>query len=351
MNTVTVNTKQKTYPVHIGPGLLAQLTALPGVPRPKAAMLVTDGNVDKLYARLVMSTLADGGIRAEKFVFPAGEASKSLNTYAQLLEALAAAKLTRADAVFALGGGVTGDLAGFAAATYLRGVSFVQIPTTLLAMVDSSVGGKTGVNLSAGKNLTGAFWQPDAVICDTDTLITLPAERISDGLAEMLKHAMIADVNLFESLLLVGPGELEDIAALIPRNVEIKAGVVGGDEREKGNRALLNFGHTLGHAIEKRSGYTITHGRAVALGMQAVTRAAERNGLCGPCAESLLAALEKHRLPTRCPYPLDELLPYILSDKKRAADDINLVIPRRIGECTLHKIPINALGKFLEHCL
>ncbi|MDR1410245.1 MAG: 3-dehydroquinate synthase [Oscillospiraceae bacterium] len=349
MQTVAVNTQNKSYPVHIGAGLLAQLTTLPGVPTPKTAMLVSDSNVDVLYAGRVMQSLTTAGIRAVKFVFPAGEERKNLGVYGQLLEAMAKARLTRADNIFALGGGVVGDLAGFAAATYLRGIRFVQIPTTLLAAVDSSVGGKTGVNLGAGKNLAGAFWQPDAVICDTDALATLPPKRIADGLAEMLKHGMIADAALFDSL--CRADTLGAIAALIPRNVEIKAVVVGEDECERGNRALLNFGHTIAHAIEKHSDYVITHGHAVALGMLAVTRAAERQGLCAPCANILEAALTKHNLPTACPYTVDELLPYVLSDKKRGADEITLVIPQRIGECVLHKMPLDVLPQFFEGCL
>ncbi|MDR3345526.1 MAG: 3-dehydroquinate synthase [Oscillospiraceae bacterium] len=349
MQTVTVATPGKTYPVHIGTDLLARLCELPGVPITKAAMLVTDSNVDVLYAEQVLQTLNDAGIRAKKFVFTAGEGSKNLSVLGELLEALAAAQLTRVDAVFALGGGVTGDLAGFAAASYLRGVRFVQLPTTLLAAVDSSVGGKTGVNLGAGKNLAGAFWQPEAVVCDTATTATLPAERLADGLAEMLKHGMIADAELFAAL--CRAKTLAEIAALIPRNVEIKAAVVGEDERESGKRALLNFGHTIAHAIETRSEYAITHGHAVALGMLAVTRAAERHGLCEPCADILQNALKNHKLPTLCPYPPEELLPHLLSDKKRGADGITLVIPKRVGECVLHKMPLADLPRFFGACL
>ncbi|MDR0883829.1 MAG: 3-dehydroquinate synthase [Oscillospiraceae bacterium] len=360
MQTITVRTPTKIYPVHIGAGLLGHLMDLPGVPYPKAVMLVTDSHVQTLYAQRVTEVLTEAGIVVRTFAFPAGEESKNLAVYGQLLEALAAAGLTRQDVIVALGGGVTGDLAGYAAATYLRGIRFVQLPTTLLAAVDSSVGGKTGVNLGVGKNLVGAFWQPEVVICDTDTLHTLPAPRIADGLAEMLKHGMIAHSELFAQILdttLQLPsfpeGETplptsacDAIAALIARNVEIKAAVVGADEREHGTRALLNFGHTVGHAIEKRSDYALTHGHAVALGMLAVTRAAQRHDLCGNITPLLEHALTASGLPTVCPYPIAELLPIMCSDKKRAMDGITLVLPRRIGQCYLQKFPLDGLGEF-----
>ncbi|MDR1805279.1 MAG: 3-dehydroquinate synthase [Clostridium sp.] len=349
MVTVSVNTGTGSYPVHIGNELLSRLTELPGVPLPKTAMLVTDSNVAGLYAASVEQTLTAAGVRVERFVFPAGEGSKSLEVYGKLLNALAAARLSRRDAIFALGGGVTGDLAGFAAATYLRGVAFVQLPTSLLAAVDSSVGGKTGVNLEAGKNLAGAFWQPSAVVCDTQTLASLPAERLADGIAEMLKHGVLADAELFDRL--CEADSLEKIAALIPRNVEIKAAVVREDEREAGKRATLNLGHTLAHAIEKRSEYTITHGHAVALGLLAVTRAAEKKGLCAACSERIKAALISHGLPSVCPYPLEELLPFVAADKKRAADEITLVLPLAIGSCKLEKVPLSSLAELYEGCL
>ncbi|MCL2022906.1 MAG: 3-dehydroquinate synthase [Oscillospiraceae bacterium] len=347
MQTITIKTPSKTYPVHIGMGIFSRLSEF--VPHVRRGMLVTDSNVDRLYGDEVLTQLRAAGIDCAKFVFPAGENSKNIGVYSQLLDALATAQITRADALFALGGGVTGDLAGFAAASFLRGISFVQIPTTLLAMVDSSVGGKTGVNLSTGKNLAGAFWQPEAVICDTDTLKSLPGERLADGLSEMLKHGMIADNTMFHEL--CQTETLAQIAALIPRNVEIKAEIVASDEREQGKRALLNFGHTLAHAIEKRSGYTITHGHAVGLGMLAVTRAAESRNLCQPCCAILEKALKRHNLPVILPYPMDELMPYVLSDKKRASDFITLVLPKKIGECVLHKMPISEITAFFEGSL
>ena len=243
------------------------------------------------------------------------------------------------DCVAALGGGVTGDMAGFAAAVYLRGIRYVQLPTTLLAAVDSSVGGKTAVDLTAGKNLAGAFCQPAAVICDTDCLKTLPPDVFADGAAEAVKTGVLSDEALFalfeDGTLTADPGEV------IARCVAYKAGVVERDEKEQGERKLLNLGHTVGHAIEKCSGYVIPHGHAVAAGLAVIARAAEALGWTEESlAARITACLSKNGLPTGTDYSAEALAEAALSDKKRAGGDITLVVPRKIGHCELRKVPV-----------
>jgi 3-dehydroquinate synthase len=274
------------------------------------------------------------------FIFPHGEHSKSIETLASLLSFLAEHKVARNDTIAALGGGVTGDLTGFAAACYMRGIKFVQIPTTLLAMVDSSVGGKTGINLPAGKNLAGAFYQPQAVLCDISTLDTLSDETFRDGCAEIIKYGVLADRNLFNTPI------RENLEYVIARCVEIKRDIVNEDEFEAGRRKLLNLGHTVGHAIEKLSGYTVTHGHAVAAGMAIVSRASG----C-PDAPEIITMLERYRLPINTAYNAQELARACLSDKKRAGDCITMIFPERIGQCVLKNIPVNELEPLIQRGL
>ena len=299
MQTVTVNASS-TYPVHIGGGLLDKAGELIAeVTKSRTCAVITDSTVEKLYAARVCRSLQDAGFRVCRQAFPAGERSKNITTYSGMLEFLAESKLTRSDLVVTLGGGVVGDMGGFAAATYQRGIDFVQMPTTFLAAADSSVGGKTAVNLAAGKNLAGAFHQPKMVICDTDTFKSLPADTFADGMAETLKHGLIADEGFFSALMDGG----RSVDEMVRRNVEIKASVVNADEFERGRRKLLNFGHTLGHAIEKNSGFTITHGHAVAIGMVLAARAGEKMGFSpAGTLEAVAAANRKYNLPTECPY-------------------------------------------------
>jgi 3-dehydroquinate synthase len=247
--------------------------------------------------------------------------------------------------VFALGGGVVGDLAGLAAALYLRGIKLVQIPTTLLAAVDSSVGGKTAVDLDAGKNLAGAFYQPDLVICDTDTLSTLPKSEFSNGMAEVIKYAAIRDKSLYNAL----RPPISNLGAVIARCVEIKRDIVSADERDKGERQLLNFGHTFAHAIEKCSGYKIVHGSAVAIGMAMMTRACLARNICGgDCLEVLLDALDAYGLPAETGYDEDALFSALLSDKKRNHDRITLVVPRGPGRCERLSVTLPKAREFLR---
>jgi 3-dehydroquinate synthase len=306
-------------------------------------VIVTDSNVDLLYSDRLAASIREAGFDAVRFVFPAGEKSKNAPTLLSLLNFMAESRITRADTVFALGGGVVGDLAGLAASLYMRGVGLVQLPTTLLAAVDSSVGGKTAVDLPAGKNLMGAFYQPDLVICDTDTLDTLPPSEFSNGCAEMIKYAFIRDAAILNIL---GDRPLDD---LISRCVTIKRDIVAADEHDRGERQLLNFGHTFGHAIEKYSGYTIPHGSAVAAGMVIMTTAAVRKGLCDAGSlEQLISALRSCGLPVETHYSEAELFDTILSDKKRVSDRITLVIPRRVGLCELTEVSLDRAREFLR---
>lgn len=348
MKKVRVKATKDEYDVLIASGLLESCPAIieEHFGRPALA-LVSDDRVYELYGAGLEADLIKHGFKLSSFVFPRGEASKSLDNFAKLSEFLAENRLTRSDMILALGGGVVGDLAGYVAASYLRGIRFIQLPTTLLAAVDSSVGGKTGVNLKAGKNLVGAFWQPSLVICDTDTLKTLEPEILADGLAETIKYGMIKDKELFE-LMVQADGVSDRLDDIIKRCVEIKAEVVRADEFDLGERQLLNFGHTLGHAIEKLSNFEISHGHAVAIGMVLVTRASESLGLAKENSLNLLEeTLKKHALPRDCPYSPQELTDIALSDKKRSGESINLIISEKIGSARIHKIEIGELEDFV----
>lgn len=347
MRMVEVKTAP-AYEVRVGSGLLSRCGEhIAQVHARCTAVLVTDSCVDPLYAATVSRSLEEAGFRAVKFIFPAGERSKNLETYASLLSFLAEREVTRSDLIVALGGGVVGDLAGFAAATYLRGMDFVQLPTTLLAQVDSSVGGKTAVDLPQGKNLAGAFWQPRLVLCDTKCLDTLPPDVLADGLAEAVKYGMIADKELLR--LLREGGIKSDPEGIISRCIRIKADVVAADERDNGARQLLNFGHTAAHAMEKHSGFALTHGRAVAMGMAVITRACVKQGLVTPEIREILEdTLTKNGLPVSCGFPASILAQGAASDKKRRGDTITLVLPKQLGECILSPVPLSELENFFQ---
>ncbi len=338
------------YDVIIDGGILSRAGELSlSVINPCKVCIVTDDTVNALYSDTVEESLKGAGFSVSKFVIAHGEASKSTANLISLLEFLARNKLTRSDCIFALGGGVVGDLAGFAAAVYLRGIKFIQIPTTLLAAVDSSVGGKTAVDLEAGKNLMGAFHQPSLVICDYKTLDTLSPEIFADGCAEVIKYGIINDRALFE-LLKEGIGEnIEEIIACCVLN---KSNIVAEDEFDTGIRQLLNLGHTVGHAIEARSNFAISHGSAVSMGMVIVTRAAVSMGIC-PKGEldDIISVIRGASLPTDCPYSADELVDTALSDKKRFGDMISLVVPYSIGDSRLLKIDVSELKGFIQRGL
>ena len=346
----------RPYDVLIGRGLLGEAgTQLKAVLRPDASLsekpcqaaLITDTQVGPLYAAPVKASLEAAGFSCEVCEFPAGEASKTIGTYTGLLDFLADKKLSRSDCLVALGGGVCGDMAGFAAATYLRGIPFLQIPTSLLAMVDSSVGGKTAVDLPAGKNLVGAFHQPCLVLCDPDVLSSLPEAFCRDGSAEVIKYGMLGNEAFFESL-----GEtpiLEQAEAVIETCVSMKRDVVEADEFDTGERRKLNLGHSFGHAIEKCSRFGISHGLAVAAGMAIVTRAAVRKGFCEPSAlPRLLSLLERYRLPLGTDFSARELAAAALSDKKMAGGKLHLIVPETVGRCRILPVPPTELASWLN---
>ncbi len=341
MLTILVSAS-RPYEVHIDStgyaGLLARAFPRGGC----RVAVVSDSCVFPLYGREVVNLLEDAGYSVISYVFPSGEQSKNGETYLSLLELLAQKEITRADVILSLGGGVAGDLAGFAAATYLRGVRLVHCPTSLLAMVDASVGGKTGIDLQSGKNLAGAFYQPEAVLCNPAVLKTLPQREFQSGCAEIIKYAMLGGPALAS----LAPGF--DAETVIAQCVAQKAALVQEDEFDTGARQLLNFGHTVGHAIEQCSDYRISHGEAVAMGMRIITRAAQTLGLCeADCLTPLEAALSRFGLLLDCPYAAAALLQRMLRDKKRRGDTLTLVLPRYPGQCVCHPLPIAELPGFL----
>jgi len=342
IRTIQVNTTP-SYAVSIGGGLLRHCgSALREMMNLCHVAVIADSNVASLYLDTVCTSLKDSGFTVSTHVFPAGEAHKNFETLSEILEFLAETQLTRSDCVAALGGGVTGDMAGFAAGCYLRGIRCVQLPTTLLSAVDSSVGGKTAIDLKAGKNLAGVFLQPTAVLCDTDCLTSLPPEVFADGAAEAIKTGVLCDESLFS---LFENGSLISAPVdVIARCVAYKAGVVERDEKEQNERRLLNLGHTIGHAIEKCSGYSIPHGHAVAAGLAIMSRAAEKLGWAEePIAARIAACLAKNGLPIDTEYSAEALAAAALNDKKRSGDSITIVVPKRIGLCELKKIPVAEL--------
>ena len=347
MNTVHVKASRE-YDVLIGSGLLASLgERARNLSKAKKVAVVSETNVFPLYGESAERALKEAGFEVVSFVFPAGEASKNGQVYLELVNFLAENHLTRSDLIVALGGGVVGDLTGFAAATYLRGIQFIQVPTTLLAAVDSSVGGKTAIDLPAGKNLCGAFYQPSLVLCDTDTLNTLPEDIFRDGCAEVVKYGVLYDPKLFAHLKEFGLNF--DREAVITRCVELKRDVVAEDEFDTGARMRLNLGHTVGHGIEAQSHFEVSHGKAVAIGMAIVTRAGAAYGICGDDTRSdVLEVLEKFRLPLNCVYSAEDLYTSALSDKKRSGGTVNLIIPERIGFCRIAPTPVEEIQSFIK---
>lgn len=347
MKTVHIDAS-KSYDVRIGRGLLDDCgRQIAERVRSASAAVVADDTVYVLYGERVCASLEAAGIRTVCYVFPHGEKSKNLLEYAKILNFLAENRVTRADALIALGGGVTGDLGGFAAATYLRGIPFVQLPTTLLAAVDSSVGGKTAVDLPAGKNLAGAFYQPELVLCDLDTLDSLPREIFLDGCAEVIKYAVLGSRELFALLADIPSGKgLEEVTA---RCVEMKRDFVQSDELDRGARQMLNLGHTFGHAVEASSRFTLSHGKSVAIGMAMILRAACSRGLCSAeTRDAVIALLQRYGLPTECPYPADMLLGALSADKKIFGTRLNLVVPTNIGACRLLPVGVDELSGWLR---
>ena len=347
MTTVSVSAS-RSYDIHIGGGLLATLGQhVAAIAEYVKICIVSDTNVWPLYGETASAQLTAAGFQICSFVFPAGEASKNADTYLNLLNHLAQHQFCRNDLILALGGGVTGDLAGFAAATYLRGIRYIQVPTTLLAAVDSSVGGKTAIDLPGGKNMAGCFWQPSLVICDTDCLNSLPGDIFRDGCAEVIKYAVLFDPVLFDHL---QQHSLDfDREWVISRCVQWKRDIVARDEFDTAERMLLNLGHTLGHAVEKLSSYQISHGMAVAIGMATVARAAFRLGHCdAQTCDLILSALRNFGLPCSAHDTAEDIFKAACSDKKRRGDIVNLIIPRTVGSCFVLPIPICEFQSFIE---
>lgn len=347
MKTVTVSASSN-YSVIIDKNLLGQVGQyLTQISKPCTVAVITDSNVAPLYYESVEQSLLLAGFNPIQFVFPAGEESKNAETYLQILNFLAGNQLTRSDMILALGGGVVGDIAGFAAATYLRGISYIQIPTTLLAMVDSSVGGKTAIDLSIGKNLVGAFHQPKLVLCDTNTLDTLTAHTFLDGCAEVIKYGILYDPQLFEHLAKEKLNFLREY--VISRCVALKRDVVAQDEFDTGARQMLNLGHTFGHSIEANSQFAITHGHAVSIGINMAAKASFSLQLCNEKTwrdiENILLAFN---LPVSTSFSAEELSSTALADKKRTGSTINLVLPCAIGSCILHNVPVKQLKNIFQ---
>ncbi len=319
--------------------MLADLPDLAQAACPAARYaVITDSHVATLYGEKLVARCRDATLQVELLEFPAGEWNKTRETWARLSDRMLAAQLGRDSAVVALGGGVVGDVAGFVAATYLRGVPYIQAPTTLLAMIDSSIGGKTGVDVPAGKNLLGAFHQPRLVVADLDLLGTLPAPQLAAGIAEAVKHGAIADADYFAFLErehdAVTTKQPDALERLVRRSVEIKAGVVAADERETGRRAILNFGHTVAHAVEATAKFAVLHGEAVAIGMAYEARLAERLGIAAAgTADRIRRLLERYDLPLELPESAtpDELLATMQLDKKARAGTVRFALPEVVG--------------------
>lgn len=328
---LTVPGKERTCAIHIEQGILRRVKEY--LPSCRRWAIISDETVAALYGTALSEQLPGSVLLS----VPAGEGSKTLAVYESLCRRLANEGFDRADGIIALGGGMTGDLAGFVAATYLRGVTLVQIPTTLLAQVDSSIGGKTALDLPEGKNLIGAYYQPRAVLIDPDCLLTLPRRQLSSGAAEVIKYAFIADPALLE--LLTAP----DRAAVIRRCIDIKAHIVSADEQDEGLRHILNFGHTFGHAYEAAGGFArYTHGEAVAAGMAAMLRWQRAHGYAAPL-EILLPLLERYGLPTRIDCDPEVLAEHLRRDKKAAGDTLRAVLVEQAGRARVASVPISEL--------
>lgn len=354
---VHVSCPSMDYDVHVGAEILYEVGAITrescGGGR---CCVISETNVAPLYLERVSQSLAEAGYEVSSLVFEAGERSKNVRTLSWLLEGLAERGLTRDDCVVALGGGVTGDIAGLSAAMYLRGIKVVQVPTSLLAMVDSSVGGKVAIDLEAGKNLAGAFWQPRAVVADVTCLHSLSHELLTDSCGEVIKHAVLADDALLEELCarpLNGgdAAELDDahLVDVVARNVSIKRDVVNADEQEHGVRQTLNLGHTIGHGIEAASDFSLGHGSSVAAGLCCMARACAKKGWCEPSTrDDIIAAVAAQGLPTDTDLPHELIFDYMTHDKKRHGDTMNIVVPARIGAVEVRRVGLSELRELVE---
>lgn len=350
MPEIMASTGHGDYPILIQKGALKRLGEFTAAScRGRQAFIVTDEQVGRLYLETARLSLVSAGFQVSVGVIPPGESSKSPEQLMTLYEQLHAAGMSRSDPVIALGGGVVGDLAGLAASTWLRGLPLIQVPTTLLAQVDASIGGKTAIDLPFGKNLIGTFYQPKAVLMDPALLRTLSRERMAEGMAEVIKYGMIRDLALFEQI----ENRAYDLEWVLEHCVRIKTAMVAADELDTGERMLLNFGHTVGHAIEKLTGYTTyTHGEAVALGMLAAVRLGEMSGHTSPgTAQRLRSLLEMYQLPVRHDLSAADIIDAIRSDKKFLAGRIYFVLLHEIGQAFLYPITFDQLADHLQEVL
>lgn len=351
--TLTINMKTEKYPIWIESGLARKIGTLLGQYfSGKKIALITDENIEKIYGESILKQLAVSQCQCEIITLPAGGATKSLDSLTVIYKRLLEFQLTRDDVIVAFGGGVIGDIAGFAAATFLRGVDFVQIPTTLIGQVDSSIGGKNAINLEEGRNMVGTFYQPKYVFIDPDFVQTLSDFNLADGMAEIIKYACVSDADLFSDLIRMN--DLRDaklIESIIYRCCLIKKQMIEQDEKDRGIRMLSNFGHTIGHAIENLfPGGTYGHGQAVAIGMQTVTEKSEAMGLTGINTSAMLKEmLLSYGLPVALPEGIDKelLVQSAMLDKKRRGDKINLVILEKIGKGYIYPIEKSEIKQFI----
>ena len=357
MRNVQVALAERSYPIHIGSGLLEHCETLRPLAAGRMVAVITDSHVAELHAAKVCAALRGVAASLVQVVLPAGEANKGWDALNLIFDALLQARFDRGSLVVAVGGGVVGDMAGFAAAVYQRGIDFVQVPTTLLAQVDSSVGGKTGINHPLGKNMIGAFHQPRSVLIDVDTLQTLPERELSAGLAEVIKHGAIADANYFDEvvrdLARLRARDASALASAIARSCEIKASVVERDEREGGLRAILNFGHTFGHAIEAGMGYgEWLHGEAVGAGMVMATDLSVRLGLVPSAVlQRVREAVAEAGLPVSGPaWPTQRYVELMSIDKKAEQGTPKFVLLERLGAAKVQKVPDVPLAETLAAC-
>lgn len=352
MSTITVK-NSKTYSVHIESGISEKCGELiKKACRGEKILIVSDNNVYPIYGEKIAEILEKENYNVCNYVVEPGEKSKNIENLAGILSFLAQHEFTRSDVLCTLGGGVVGDLGALAAGMFNRGIKLAAIPTSLLAMVDSSVGGKTAIDLPEGKNLAGMFYQPDIVICDPDMLKTLPCEFVKDGFAEVVKYGVIKSESLFEKLNAVDLGsfaENKELAeSIITECVAIKRDVVGEDEFDNGIRQILNFGHTIGHCIELLSNYEIPHGTAVSIGMVSITKACSEKNICSAdCYERLTALISRHDMAKELPFIKTDIVKSALHDKKRKGNNITLVLPKSIGECELRKISVDEISEYI----
>lgn len=348
MKSITVKTSRE-YNVYLGPGIIQDLGLLiePFCIGRKVGV-ITDDTVDVLYASTISENLIARGYQVSKFVFPHGEGSKNLTTLSDILEFFASRKFNRKDIFISIGGGVVGDITGLAAAMYMRGIQFIQVPTTLLSMVDASVGGKTAVDLKAGKNLVGSFWQPSMVVADTQVIADLPKEIFAEGMAEVIKSDLIANAGIVNWTL---QGKVrEHLEEVIENCIRMKRSVVEQDEYEtKGLRKVLNMGHTIAHAIEKLSSYEVSHGTAVATGLVWEARIALELGLCNTfLVDEVRQAVDRYGLYYEAPYSMDDMMEVMRSDKKNEDENIDFVFPITYGEWKEVKLEQQVILKILN---